>query len=93
MAAQVNGNITVYGTAWCGACRVARRVLDQHQVAYHYVDIEQDDEARSYVERVNRGYRSVPTILFPDGTLLVEPSASAQAQKLATLGQAEVHQG
>ena len=77
--------ITVYGTTWCGDCRRALRVLDQHQASYHYVDIEHDDAARSYVEQVNRGFRSVPTILFPDGSVLVEPSTSTLAQKLAAL--------
>ena len=63
----------------------ALRVLDQHQASYQYIDIEADDVARSYVEQVNRGYRSVPTILFPDGSVLVEPSSAALAQKLAAL--------
>lgn len=77
--------ITVYGTPWCGDCKRALRVLDQHQASYQYVDIEADDTARSYVEQVNRGYRSVPTILFPDGSVLVEPSSAMLAQKLASL--------
>jgi mycoredoxin len=80
-----NQTITVYGTTWCGDCKRALRVLDQHQAQYHYVDIEQDDVARSYVEQVNRGFQSVPTILFPDGSVLVEPSSSVLAQKLAAL--------
>lgn len=82
---MVQEPITVYGTPWCGDCRRALRVLDQHQASYHYVDIESDDAARSYVEQVNRGYRSVPTILFPDGSVLVEPSSAVLAQKLAEL--------
>jgi mycoredoxin len=80
-----NPSITVYGTSWCGDCRRALRVLDQHNIDYSYVNIENDDTARSYVEQVNRGYRSVPTILFPDGSVMVEPSSVALAQKLASL--------
>lgn len=80
-----NQLITVYGTPWCGDCRRALRLLDQHQASYHYVDIEVDDGARCYVEQVNRGYQSVPTIVFPDGSVLVEPSSSVLAQKLAAL--------
>jgi mycoredoxin len=75
----------MYGTPWCGDCRVARRVLDQHNIAYNYVDIEQDEAARRYVVEVNRGNQSVPTILFPDGSVLVEPSASVLTQKLTKL--------
>ena len=74
--------ITVYGTPWCGDCKRALRVLEQHQANYHYVDIEIDDRARTYVEQVNRGYQSVPTIVFSDGSVLVEPSSAALAQKL-----------
>jgi mycoredoxin len=76
----------MYGTTWCGDCRRARRVFDQHQAAYEYVDIEQDDQARAYVEQVNRGYQSVPTILFPDGSVLVEPSAAVLSAKLQEIG-------
>ena len=82
-----NQLITVYGTPWCGDCKRALRVLDQHQARYHYVDIAVDDGARSYVEQVNRGFQSVPTIVFPDGSVLVEPSSSALTQKLAALGE------
>lgn len=76
--------ITVYGTPWCGDCRRALRVLDQHQASYQYVDIEHDDTARHYVEQINKGYQSVPTILFPDGSILVEPSSATLAEKLAS---------
>ena len=82
---MANQQITVYGTSWCGDCKRALRVLDQHQASYQYVNIEADDSARSYVEQVNRGAQSVPTIVFPDGSVLVEPSSSTLAQKLAAL--------
>jgi mycoredoxin len=80
---MLNQPITVYGTPWCGDCRRALRVLDQHQATYRYVDIENDDMARHYVEQINKGYQSVPTILFPDGSVLVEPSSATLAEKLA----------
>lgn len=88
MTTQPTSDIVMYGTPWCIDCRVARRVLDQHQVAYRYVDIEQDDAARSYVVAVNRGNQSVPTILFPDGSILVEPSAALLTQKITRLNRA-----
>jgi mycoredoxin len=82
---MANETITIYGTPWCGDCRRALRVLDQHQANYHYVDIETDDIARNYIERINRGYQSVPTILFPDGSILVEPSSATLSEKLTKL--------
>ena len=80
-----NSAITVYGTTWCGDCKRAQRVLDQHQAQYTYINIDQDDNARRYVEQVNHGSQSVPTIVFPDGSVMVEPSSAALAQKLALL--------
>lgn len=76
--------IIVYATTWCGDCRMAKRWLDQHGIAYDYINIEQDDEAAAYVMRVNRGMRTVPTIVFPDGSVLVEPSARELAAKFAS---------
>jgi mycoredoxin len=78
-------SIVMYGTPWCGDCRRAKRVFEQEAVAYEYIDIEHNDEGRAYVERVNNGYQSVPTIVFPDGAILVEPSSAVLAAKLAQL--------
>ena len=75
--------ITMYATTWCGDCRMAKRWFDQHGVAYNYINIEQNDEAATYVKQVNGGMSAVPTIVFPDGSILVEPSARDLAAKLA----------
>jgi mycoredoxin len=56
--------------------------LEQSGVAYSYINIEEDQAAAEYVVQVNRGYRSVPTILFPDGSILVEPSNAQLQSKL-----------
>ncbi len=74
--------IVIYGTTWCGDTRRARRVLDEHQIAYKWIDIDVDETARRHVEEVNNGFRSVPTIEFPDGTRLVEPSTPELKAKL-----------
>lgn len=74
--------IIVYGTTWCPDCRRAQRVLDQVGRAYTYVNIEADERAAAYVMQVNRGYQSVPTIVFPDGSILVEPSSAELQAKL-----------
>lgn len=80
MSAQ--NTIVVYGTSWCPDCRRAQRVLDQNGVTYTYVNIEHDEAAAEYVVQVNRGNRSVPTIVFPDGAVLVEPSNAQLQAKL-----------
>jgi len=77
--------IVLYGTTWCFDSRRARRVFDELEIPYRWVDIDQDPEARKFVEEVNHGYRSVPTIIFPDGTMLVEPSNGVLREKLTAL--------
>jgi glutaredoxin-like protein len=74
--------ITVYGTSWCGSSRRARLLFDHHQIPYRWVDIDTDEKAAHYVESLNNGNRSVPTIVWPDGSVLVEPSNEALAKKL-----------
>lgn len=74
--------IVVYGTRWCGDCTVARRFFDRNHIPYQFVNIDFDKEAEQFVIQTNNGYRSVPTILFPDGSILVEPSASELAAKV-----------
>ena len=66
--------IKVYATTWCSDCMMAKHVLDARAIAYEYIDIDLAPEAAELVQRINGGYRSVPTILFPDGRVLVEPS-------------------
>ena len=66
--------LVVYGTLWCGDCRRARQFLDEQSIAYRWVDIDQDSEAVALVKQLNHGNRSVPTLVFPDGSILVEPS-------------------
>jgi mycoredoxin len=77
-----NNKIIMYGTTWCGETRRARRLLDENSIEYEWIDIDVDKEARAYVESVNNGYRSVPTIIFPDGSMLVEPSTIKLKEKL-----------
>ncbi len=75
----------MYSTTWCGDCRRSKRVFAALGVPYREVDIEEDEAGADFVVRVNYGARSVPTIVFPDGSVLVEPSNSALEAKLAEL--------
>ena len=78
--------IVMYSTTWCGDCRRAKRVFDQLDVDYREVNIDADETAAQYVVEVNNGSRSVPTIIFPDGDVLVEPSNAALTKKLVDAG-------
>jgi mycoredoxin len=74
--------IIMYGTTWCYETRRARATFDQNHIPYQWIDIDIDLEGRKFVESVNRGCRSVPTIIFTDGSMLVEPSVMELNQKL-----------
>ena len=74
--------IVFYGTKWCFDCKCAKKFLDERKVKYRYVDIDKDFEGRAFVLEVNNGNRSVPTIVFADGEILVEPSNARLAEKL-----------
>ncbi len=66
--------IIIYGTKWCPDCYRAKKVFREREITFEYIDINRNLDARDYVEKVNNGFRSVPTILFPNGDTLVEPS-------------------
>jgi thioredoxin reductase (NADPH) len=74
--------ITVYGATWCPDCRQAKQFLGEQRVHYTSVDIEQDRDGQALVEQINGGKRIIPTIVFPDGSILVEPSNAELATKL-----------
>ena len=75
--------IKIYATTWCGDCRMAKHVLDSREIAYEYIDIDLAPEAAELVQRINGGFRSVPSILFPDGRVLVEPTRIELEEALA----------
>lgn len=79
------GEILFYSTTWCGDCHRSRRVFREMNVAYTDIDIEERPEAAEIVIKVNHGKRSVPTIVFPDGSVLVEPSNAELEAKLSAL--------
>lgn len=75
--------VKLYGTPWCGHSAWVRRALEQAGIPYQWIDISQDPDAAAWVESVNAGQQCVPTLLFPDGDILVEPSPAVLNAKLA----------
>ncbi len=74
--------IQVYSTVWCGDCKRSKKFFGEQRIPYVNIDIEHDPAAMAFVEQVNHGKRIVPTIVFPDGDILVEPSNARLAAKL-----------
>jgi glutaredoxin len=80
-----SGRIVVYGASWCPDARRARRFFDKQDVAYAWIDIDEDNEASNFVRETNRGQIVIPVIVFPDHSILVEPSNYELAKKLEGL--------
>ena len=74
--------IIIYSTTWCSDCKRAKKVFGEQRISYTNIDIEENPEYVEVVEKINDGKRSVPTIVFPDGSVLVEPSNAQLAEKL-----------
>ena len=77
--------VVMYTTKWCPDCWRAKQVMGAMKVAYEEINISEDEAAIELVIRLNNGSRSVPTIVFPDGSILTEPSTTTLVQKLQTL--------
>ena len=82
---SANPTITIYGAYWCPDCRRAKQFLGEHQIAYTWVDIEQDPAAAAFVEGVNGGNQTVPTLLYSDGSAETNPSIGQVKAKLEAL--------
>ena len=76
--------ITMYGTSWCGDCLRAKDFLERHKIQYLWVNVDSDTEGLNYVKKVNDGKRIVPTIVFEDGSVMVEPTNAELAKKLTS---------
>lgn len=78
-------SIDLYGADWCRDCRRSKALLDSLNVKYNYIDVEADETASEKVIAINGGMRSIPVIVFEDGTHLTEPSDPDLKAKLESL--------
>jgi glutaredoxin len=77
-----DSEIIFYHTTWCPDCVRAKRFLVKHKIACRWINVSKDVDGLAYVKEVNNGIRVVPTIVFPDGEILTEPSNAELAEKL-----------
>ncbi len=75
-------DITMYGTPWCSDCKRTKKFFGEQRVHYEFIDVDTDAEGLAVVERVNEGKQIIPTLVFGDGSILVEPSNAQLAAKL-----------
>lgn len=81
----MTSRITMYSADWCGDCRRSKRLLDSLNVKYSLIDVEADKSAAEKVIEINGGMRSIPVIVFTDGSHLTEPSDAVLKAKLEEL--------
>jgi mycoredoxin len=74
--------LIMYSTVWCGYCKRLKTMLKSEGIAFTEVDIEHDPEAAQFVMSVNGGNQTVPTVKFPDGSALTNPSLKDVKAKL-----------
>jgi mycoredoxin len=82
--------LTMYTTTWCAFCKRLKRQLAADGIEMAEVDIEQDPAAADFVMSVNGGFQTVPTVVFPDGSALTNPSAAAVKERLRELAVTDV---
>jgi thioredoxin reductase (NADPH) len=75
-------NIKLYGTNWCSDCKRSKKFLGEQRIHYEFINIEEDMEGQAFVQRVQNGGLTIPTIVFEDGSILIEPSNAEVAAKL-----------
>ena len=76
--------VTMYTTVWCGYCQRLKAQMTREGIEFVEVDIERDPEAAAFVESVNGGNQTVPTLLFPDGSAATNPSIKEVQARLAS---------
>ena len=83
--------IRVYGASWCPDCRRAKRFLGDQRISFEWHDIEVDPDGVRIVQERNDGNNIIPTIVFPDGSHLAEPSNEQLAEKIGLERMAMMH--
>ena len=77
--------VTMYTTSWCGYCVRLKKLMQREGIEFAEVNIETDESAADLVMHANGGNRTVPTLVFADGTALTNPSIDQVKSQLATL--------
>ena len=78
-------SFVMYSTTWCGYCTRLKKQLARMDISFEEINIEEVAGSAEIVEKVNNGNRTVPTIVFSDGSAMKNPSAQQVADKLAEL--------
>lgn len=75
-------NIKVYGTEWCSDCKRTKKFLGEQRIHYDFINIEENADGQAFVQKVQNGGLTIPTVVFEDGSILIEPTNAEVAAKL-----------
>jgi mycoredoxin len=75
--------IVMYAVDWCSDCKRAKAFMERQQISYLRVNVDEDSQGAAFIKEVNHGNRSVPTIVFPDGSVMIEPSTDQLREKFS----------
>ncbi len=88
MSSTPTAAVTMYTTDWCGYCVRLKKLMQREGIPFAEVNIERDEEAAELVMQANGGNRTVPTLLFPDGVSLTNPSIDQVKAQLGSVAEA-----
>jgi mycoredoxin len=77
--------LRVLSTNWCPYCRMLKDFLDEQEIPYEEFNVDDDDDALAEINKLQNGGRTVPTVVYPDGTHDINPSAARLMEKLAAV--------
>ena len=80
--------VTMYTTTWCGYCNRLKKLMQREGIEFAEVDIEVTEGAADVVMQANGGNRTVPTLLFPDGVALTNPTIDQVKAQLGPVPEA-----
>jgi mycoredoxin len=80
----MNDQVTIFSTPWCGYCKRLKMQMERAGVDFVEVNIEEDPESEAFVLQINDGMAIVPTVGFPDGTALTNPTFAQVREHLAS---------
>ena len=78
-------NIDFYTTDWCGDCVRSKALLNKLNLNFNEINVDTNQEANEYIKSLQINQRRIPTIVFDDGSFLVEPSDIDLQNKLKEL--------
>lgn len=78
----MSSEITIYSAQWCADCRRTKRYLETNDIPFTLIDLEENPEEIEAVIAYNGGRKSIPVVVFPDGSHLTEPSDEEMDAKL-----------